>query len=97
MHFLHDLLSGVDISDIAIISGITNMVKAIISVINNTPLNTYPITKYTDSLNRYIPHFRGKCGGDGANVGVGAGGGGGGEGGGALCCSLLFVDTHTMH
>ena len=56
VHFLHFLLPPiveVDISDIAIISGITNMVKAIILVINNTPQQTYRIAQYTDSWNRF--------------------------------------------
>jgi hypothetical protein len=56
VHFLHFLLPPiveVDISDIAIISGITNMVKAIILVINNTPQKTYRIAQYTDSWNRF--------------------------------------------
>ena len=43
----------VDISDIAIISGITNMVKDIILVINNTPQKTYRIAQYTDSWNLF--------------------------------------------
>ena len=42
----------VDISDIATISGLTNMVKAIILVINNTPQKTHRIAQYTDSWNR---------------------------------------------
>jgi hypothetical protein len=41
----------VDISDIAIISKITNMVKAIILVTNNTPQKTYRIAQHTDSWN----------------------------------------------
>ncbi len=57
VHFLHFLLQPsveVDISDIAeIISGITNMVKAIILVVNNTPQKTYRIVQYTDSWNRF--------------------------------------------
>ena len=51
LHFLYFLLPPiveVDISDIVIISGITNMVKAIILVINNTPHTTYCIAQYTD-------------------------------------------------
>jgi hypothetical protein len=39
----------VDISDIEIISGITNIVKVVILVINNTPQKTYSIAQYTDS------------------------------------------------
>ncbi len=56
LHFLYFLLPPiveVDISDIVIISGITNMVKAIILVINNTPQKTYRIAQYTDSWNRF--------------------------------------------
>jgi hypothetical protein len=56
VHFLHFLLLPiveVDISDIAIISGITNMVKDIILVINNTPQKTYRIAQYTDSWNLF--------------------------------------------
>ncbi len=44
VHFWHFLLPPileVDISDIAIISGITNMMKSIILVINYTPQKTY--------------------------------------------------------
>ncbi len=55
VHFWHFLLPPiveVDISDIAIISGITNMVRAIISGITNTPRKTYRIAQYTDSWNR---------------------------------------------
>ena len=53
LHFLLPPMVEVDISDIAIISGITNMVKAIIFVINNTPQKTYRIAQYTDSWNRF--------------------------------------------
>ena len=48
VHFLHFLLPpivDVDISDIAIISVIPDMVKAIISGITNTPQKTYSITQ----------------------------------------------------
>ena len=48
VHFLHDLLLlivDVDISDIAIISVISDMVKAIISGIANTPQKTYRIAQ----------------------------------------------------
>jgi hypothetical protein len=38
-----------------IISGITNMVKAMILAINNTPQKTYRIAQYTDSRNRVHP------------------------------------------
>ena len=38
-----------------IISGITNMVKVIILVINNIPQKTYRIAQYTDSWNRLDP------------------------------------------
>ena len=41
--------------DIAIISGIVNMVKAIISATNTTPQKTYRIAQYTDSMNRLYP------------------------------------------
>jgi hypothetical protein len=63
VHFLHFLLPPiveVDMSDIAIISGMTNMVKAIILVINNTPQKTYRIAQYTDSWNRFhsLPTMR---------------------------------------
>jgi hypothetical protein len=50
VHFLKFLLLPiveVDISDIAIISGITNMVKTIKLVINNTPQKTHRIAQYT--------------------------------------------------
>jgi hypothetical protein len=50
--FLLPPIVEVDISNIAIISGITNMVKAIILVINNTPQKTYRIAQYTDSWNQ---------------------------------------------
>jgi hypothetical protein len=53
LHFLLPPIVEVDISDIAIISGITNMVKAIILVINNTSQKTYRIAQYTDSWNRF--------------------------------------------
>ena len=55
LHFLHFLLPPiveVDISDIAIISVIPDMVKAIISGITNTPQKTYRIAQYTDSWNQ---------------------------------------------
>ena len=48
VHFLHFLLRpivDVDISDIAIISVIPDMVKAIISGITNTPQKTYRIAQ----------------------------------------------------
>jgi hypothetical protein len=45
----------VDISDIAIKSGMTYMVKAIILVIKKTPKKTYRIAQYIDSWNRF--HF----------------------------------------
>jgi hypothetical protein len=48
VHFLHFLLPPivkVDISDIAIISVIPDMVKAIISGITNTPQKTYRIAQ----------------------------------------------------
>jgi hypothetical protein len=45
LHFLLPPIVEVDISDIAIISGITNMVKAIISGITNTPQKTYRIAQ----------------------------------------------------
>ncbi len=48
LHFLLPPIVKVDISDIAIISGITNMAKATILVINNTPQKTYRIAQYTD-------------------------------------------------
>jgi hypothetical protein len=51
--FLLPPIVEVDISDIAIISGITNMVNDIILVINNTPQKTYSIAQYTDSWNRF--------------------------------------------
>ena len=41
------------ISDIAIISGITNMVKTIILVITNTPQKTYRIAQYTLAWYRF--------------------------------------------
>jgi hypothetical protein len=48
VHFLHFcllLIVDVDISDIAIISVIPDMVKAIISGITNTPQKTYRIAQ----------------------------------------------------
>jgi hypothetical protein len=48
VHFLHFLLPPivkVDISDIAIISVIPDMVKAVISGITNTPQKTYRIAQ----------------------------------------------------
>ena len=48
VHFLHFLLPPiveVDMSDIAKISGITNVVKTIILVINNNPQKTYRIAQ----------------------------------------------------
>jgi len=61
LHFLLPLIVEVDISDIAKISGITNMVKAIILVINNTPQKTHRIAQYTDSWNRFhsLPSLQG--------------------------------------
>ena len=59
--FLLPPIVEVDISNIAIISGITNMVKAIILVINNTPQKTYRIAQYTDSRNRLDPLTRTHC------------------------------------
>jgi hypothetical protein len=53
LHFLLPPIVEVDISDIAILSGITNMVKVIILVIINTPQKTYRIAQYTDSWNRF--------------------------------------------
>jgi hypothetical protein len=50
--FLLLLLVVVDVSDIAIKSGITNMVKAIILVISNTPPKKYRIAQYTNFWNR---------------------------------------------
>jgi hypothetical protein len=41
--------------DIAIISGIVNVVKVIISATNTTPQKTYRIAQYTDSMNRLYP------------------------------------------
>ena len=55
VNFLLPPILEVDISDLAIISGITNMVKTIILVINNTPQKTYRIAQYTDSWNRLDP------------------------------------------
>ena len=45
LHFLLPPIVKVDISDIAIISVIPNMVKAIISGITNTPQKTYRIAQ----------------------------------------------------
>jgi len=53
--FQHGNRYGSDISDIAILSGITNMVKALISAINNIPQRTYLVAQYTDSRNRLDP------------------------------------------
>jgi len=55
LHFLHFLLPPiveVDISNIAIISVIPDMVKTILSGITNTPQKTYRIAQETDSWNR---------------------------------------------
>ena len=57
VHFLNFLLPPiveVDISDIAKISGITNVVKTIILVINNNPQKTYRIAQYTVAWYRLL-------------------------------------------
>ncbi len=53
--FLSAAVSVVDISDIAILSEITNMVKTMILAIDNTPQKTYHIAQYTDSRNQLQP------------------------------------------
>jgi hypothetical protein len=53
LHFLLPPIVEVDISDIAIISEITNMMKTIILAINNTPQKTYRIAQYTDFWNQF--------------------------------------------
>jgi len=63
VHFLYFLLPPivkVDISDIAIISVIPDMVKTITSGITNTPQKTYRIAQYTDSWNWLHSLFSGK-------------------------------------
>jgi hypothetical protein len=60
VHFLHFLLPPivkVHVSDIAIISVIPDMVKAIISGITNTPQKTYrcPINRFLESVTSLSP------------------------------------------